>query len=206
MGLADSRRVPAVRWVTGVGLLAGLAHVVAHRDLEQADDVALAGDDQLPPADVSTSHAIAIAAPPAAVWPWLVQMGVGRGGWYSIDWIDNLGRPSARTIDPSLQDLRVGDHLPLRPGDPRGFRVVALEPTRRLVLHAAIDAGPVAIETHWILEVSAIETGTRLISGLRMRAPNALSRALAAVVAGPPHVVMQGVQLRGIRDRVEALA
>jgi hypothetical protein len=63
---------------------------------------AMPGDDVLPDA-ASTTRAITIAAPPEQVWPWLVQLGYGRGGWYSYDWIDNDGRPSADRIIPELQ-------------------------------------------------------------------------------------------------------
>jgi hypothetical protein len=51
--------------------------------------------DQLIPDAASTTRAITITAPPEQVWPWLVQLGYGRAGWYSYDWIDNDGHPSA---------------------------------------------------------------------------------------------------------------
>ncbi|MGA1077640.1 MAG: hypothetical protein ACO3VG_01445, partial [Nitriliruptoraceae bacterium] len=61
-----------------------------------------------------------VAAPPHAVWPWLVQMGFDRGGWYAVDALEKLfgvGRFatgwSARRIEPSLQALAVGDRVPL---------------------------------------------------------------------------------------------
>jgi hypothetical protein len=57
-------------------------------------------------------HAVTIAAPPEAVWPWLVQMGSGQTGWYSDDWVDNDGRLSATNIVPELQHLAVGDIMP----------------------------------------------------------------------------------------------
>ena len=75
---------------------------------------AMPGDDLLPDA-ASTTRAIAIAAPPEQVWPWLVQLGYGRAGWYSYDWIDNDGRPSADRILPELQQLRVGDRILMLP-------------------------------------------------------------------------------------------
>ena len=58
---------------------------------------AMPGDDLIPDA-ASTTRAITIAAPAEQVWPWLVQLGYGRGGWYSYDWIDNDGQPSADRI------------------------------------------------------------------------------------------------------------
>lgn len=73
------------------------------------------GDGLLPRAQYRATRAITIAAPPERVWPWLVQVGVGRGGWYADDLLDNLARPSLRRIVPELQDLRVGQRLPMIP-------------------------------------------------------------------------------------------
>ena len=61
------------------------------------------------------THAIDIAATPEAIWPWLVQMGCRRGGFYSIDVLDNGGRRSAREIHPDLQTLPVHTVIPATP-------------------------------------------------------------------------------------------
>jgi hypothetical protein len=66
------------------------------------------GDELLPDAQFRATRAITIDAPPRAVWPWLVQVGALRAGWYSSDLLDNLGHPSATTIVPDLQHLEVG--------------------------------------------------------------------------------------------------
>jgi proline iminopeptidase len=85
--------------------------------------------------------AVTIEAPPGDVWPWLVQMGWNRGGWYSWDRLDNAGRPSARKIHPEWQDLAVGDHL--QGWSPGGllapWEVAALQPNRFLGLHKLTD-------------------------------------------------------------------
>ena len=68
-----------------------------------------------PCADLATTRAITIKAPPDAIWPWLVQMGSGRGGAYTYDWIENLlglNMHSADQILPQYQDLKIGDELP----------------------------------------------------------------------------------------------
>jgi hypothetical protein len=80
---------------------------------EQAE--ALPGDDLLS-ARSGATHAITIAAPPTAVWPWLVQMGYGRAGWYSHDRLDHGGRPSAEEVRPELQAIAVGDIIPTSAG------------------------------------------------------------------------------------------
>ena len=80
------------------------------------------------------TQAITIDVPPSAIWPWLVQMGVGRGGAYTYDWIERLlglEMNSAAKIAPELQHLEVGDVLPMRPNDP-GMRIEILDPERAM--------------------------------------------------------------------------
>ena len=83
------------------------------------------GDALLPHAQYRATLAITVDAPPERVWPWLVQVGVGRGGWYADDLLDNLGRPSLREIVPALQDLHVGQRLAMIPhaGERTAFTV-----------------------------------------------------------------------------------
>ena len=83
----------------------------------------LPGDELLPRAGIVATRAITIDAPPAAIWPWLVQMGSGRGGVYTYDWIENLfglAMHSTRRILPQYQGVKVGDEFPLGPGRPCG--------------------------------------------------------------------------------------
>src|SRR5262249_55055205 len=99
----------------------------------------LAGDAFVPSAMATHTDAITIEAPPERVWPWLLQMGGDRAGWYSWDALDHGGMPSAREIDPRLAHLSVGDLLHALPDAKDGFRVLAIEPERALVLGNAID-------------------------------------------------------------------
>jgi hypothetical protein len=92
----------------------------------------LAGDELVSDADIVETRSIDIGAPPSAVWPWLVQMGYGRGGWYSYDQLDMRG-PSARSIDPDLQHLAEGDLVPTHPGG--GFIARVVDAPRALVLY-----------------------------------------------------------------------
>ena len=75
----------------------------------------LPGDEFLPNAQFNATRAITVNAPPDAVWPWLVQVGSQRAGWYSNDLLDNLGRRSATTIVPAFQSLEVGQWIPMSP-------------------------------------------------------------------------------------------
>jgi len=96
-------------------------------------DIALAGDDLVADANVVETRGIEIGAPPDAVWPWLVQMGYNRAGWYSYDVIDMKGASVDRIV-PELQQLAVGDLVPNSPDT--AFVVRAVEPGSSLVLYA----------------------------------------------------------------------
>ena len=76
------------------------------------------GDELVPEADGGATMATTLPAPPESVWHWLVQMGLERGGWYSLDWLDNDGRPSAERIVPEWQDLEEGQCLQRVPEGP----------------------------------------------------------------------------------------
>jgi hypothetical protein len=93
----------------------------------------LPGDDIVADAEAIDTRGIDIAAPSEQVWPWLVQMGYGRAGWYSYDGLD-MNHPSADRIMPELQELAVGDIVPTHPGG--GFEVRVIEPGEALVLYA----------------------------------------------------------------------
>jgi hypothetical protein len=86
---------------------------------------AMPGDDLFPRAQYIASRAITVSAPPEEVWPWLVQVGYRRGGWYANDLLDNFALPSAREVIPQLQDIHVGQRLPMvpRPSERTAFVV-----------------------------------------------------------------------------------
>jgi len=97
---------------------------------------AMPGDELLPRAQFRCTRAVTIDAPPEAVWPWLVQVGCLRGGFYSNDLLDNLGRPSARDIVAELQHLEVGQWVPMSPtapSDVTALRVDGFEVNRWLL-------------------------------------------------------------------------
>jgi hypothetical protein len=101
------------------------------------------GDDLLPEPDLLATRAVTVAAQPSVIWPWLVQMGSGRGGAYTYDWIENLfglGMHSADEILPQFQDLEVGDVLPVGPKGPR-MRVEVLRPEQALVFRSEDGTG-----------------------------------------------------------------
>jgi glyoxylase-like metal-dependent hydrolase (beta-lactamase superfamily II) len=161
----------------------------------------LPGDELLPDADLVATRAISIAAPPAAVWPWLVQIGVGRAGAYAYDWLDRLfglDMQSSRRIVPELQGLAIGDMIPVA-NDGTGLRVRAIEPER--VLATGTDDGTWAWT--WVLEPAG--DATRLISRTRMAtAHQPLPARLATrLLLVPASWIMERRMLLGLRDRAE---
>jgi hypothetical protein len=96
---------------------------------------AMPGDDLVPGCQYRTTRAVTIAAGPEDVWPWLVQVGYGRAGFYSLDLLDNLGRPSAQQLLPQFQHLEVGQWVPMSPtpSDRTAFRVHDFEVPRWLL-------------------------------------------------------------------------
>jgi hypothetical protein len=179
---------------------------------------ALAGDDLVASARYSTTRAITIDAPVSAVWPWLVQIGQGRGGLYSYDWLENifqLGIHSADAILPEFQHLAVGDIIQLDAGGNAPLTVALLEPERALVLQSRdIATGePVTpgayfgngLAVTWAFIVQpADERRTRLIVRFRSAWQPSLGATLFQhLLLEPAHFIMERGMLLGIRQRAE---
>ena len=131
----------------------------------------LPGDDLVPNLLGSITHAITIRSSRQDVWPWLAQMGAGRAGWYSYDFIDNGGHRSAERILPELQSIEVGTLFPAIPGATDCFFVLHYEPERSLVL-GWLPESKAAPVTTWSLVLEEREPGcTRLIERGRVCSP-----------------------------------
>ena len=171
----------------------------------------LPGDELIPVAEGGTlTHAVTIHRPPGAIWPWLVQMGAGsRAGWYSYDMLDNGRRPSADRIVPALQQISVGDIFPAMPGVTDGFRLLAFEPARHLVLGWAPDPAGIPLAT-WAFVLEPIDdTSTRVIT--RARGSSAypfycLTPAIGRPLVRMAHFIMERKQLLGLARRAESMA
>jgi hypothetical protein len=160
----------------------------------------LPGDELLDPADIVATRAIGIEAPPSAIWPWLVQMGPGRAGAYTYDWIENLfglNMHSADRIVPEWQHLEVGDVLRSREGRP-GMRVEILDPER--VLCNRSEAG----DWVWTFALVPDNGRTRLLSRNRIAIKGAAAgQRLGMLVMEPGSLVMERKMLLGIKQRAE---
>jgi hypothetical protein len=160
------------------------------------------GDELLENASVVATRAITIHAPPSAVWPWLLQMGSGRGGVYTYDWIENLfglGMHSVDRVLPEFKNVQVGDLMPARP-DGSGMRVLVLEPEE--VLATKSDAG----DWVWIFGLYPSDRGTRLVSRNRIDTSSAsLGARIANTLMESGSLVMERKMLLGIKERAERL-
>jgi hypothetical protein len=154
---------------------------------------AMPGDNLIPGA-ASTTRAIAIAAPPGHIWPWLVQLGYGRAGWYSYDWIDNDGRPSADRVVPELQRLQEGDQILMLPE--MGPRIREVQPNRYFV------AGDQEGGT-WCLALYPTPDGSRLVSRWRADWHMTPANAFWILISDPGPFIMERKMLKGIKDRAE---
>jgi hypothetical protein len=162
----------------------------------------LPGDELLEAATMVSTRAITIHAPASAVWPWLVQMGVGRGGAYSYDWIERLlglDMHSADEVLDELQGVQAGDLLPMAPGS-SGLRVEIADPERVFALRSQ--------DGRWVWSFVLTETGrtTRLVSRNRAPAPTSVKERIAGLVMEPGSLVMERKMLLGIKRRAERLA
>ena len=161
----------------------------------------LPGDELAPPhPELDATHAITIHAPATDVWPWLVQLGQNRGGFYSYTWLENLvgcHMRNANWIKPEWQSLKVGDSVWLHPKAPP-LKVLAIEPGRAIVL-----------EKIWALILRPIdERTTRLIVRGRgdysPKLKNAFLNFLVwRVIFEPAHFIMERKMMLGIKRRAE---
>ena len=175
----------------------------------QECDASLLGDDLIVSPDLTATRAITVRASAGQVWPWIAQLGQGRGGFYSYDFLENLvgcDIHSADRIVPRWQDIKVGDEVKLAPAV--GLGVAALEPGRSLVLRGGIPVGntppPYDFTWAWVLRDEPDGT-SRLLVRERYTYTRQWARFLVEPVEAVSFVMSQKM-LRGIRDRTEQVA
>lgn len=161
----------------------------------------LPGDElQAAPALVAT-RAITVRATPEQVWPWLVQIGQERGGFYSYDALENAFGcriTSAERVVAGWQHLAPGDEVRLHPRV--ALRVVGVDEGRSIVLRSP-DEGTPAFTWAFVLRPGRDRT-TRVVVRERYTAPSAAVRAVLEPTAAVSAVMTRGM-LRGLRRRVE---
>jgi hypothetical protein len=158
------------------------------------------GDQVVHEPGFNATRAVTVAASPEEIWPWIVQIGFGRGGWYSYDLLDNLGRPSAESLVPELQHIEVGDLVPLGPGKNSGMRVKEYERA-----HWAVWWDRNLQLTTWTWVLTAMPDGnTRLVTRVRSRTSwQHPSTAVWRLLSGVADFRMMRNCLLGIKCRAE---
>lgn len=174
------------------------------------------GDDLVDCPTVSCTHAATIPAPPERIWPWLVQVGWHRGGWYTPGWVDVLlfpdNWPSTETIVEDYQSLTVGDFVP--DGAPEtecGFVVRELAPEQHLLLESTTHLpltwrrkGRAHLRWTWCFVLRPVDGGraTRLVFRWRARTGLWWFTAGAHLLIVPADFIMSRGMMRGLRIRV----
>ena len=169
-------------------------------------DTALPGDDLIANPDLVATRAITVPAAADQVWPWIAQLGQGRGGFYSYDALENLVGchiHSADQIVPEWQDINVGDQVKLHPEV--GLDIAVVEPGRALVLRGGVpmDTAPPPSDFTWAFVLRERSDGT---TRLLVRERYGYTQRWAPLLVEPVAVVafvMSHKMLRGIRDRAE---
>ena len=173
---------------------------------DQECELVLPGDELIADADLTATRAITVRATPAEVWPWIAQLGQGRGGFYSYDLLENLlgcDIHSADRIAPEWQDVAVGDEVRLAPQ--LALIVTTSEPERALVLRGGVPLGetPPPYDFTWTFALRDQPDGT---TRLLVRERYEYLRSWTFLLVEPVEVVsfvMTQKMLRGIRDRAE---
>jgi hypothetical protein len=205
------RRAAGITAIGGVAAYILLARRLQLRwgATDHEEDSPLPGDDLIANPDVIATRAITVRASADQVWPWIAQLGQGRGGFYTYDFLENVvgcDIHSADRIHPEWQGVAVGDEVKLHPEV--GLNVAVLEPGLSLVLRGAVPMGsvPPPYDCTWAFVLRRQPDGTtRLLSRERY----VYTRRWAPLIVEPAAMVsfvMSQKMLRGIRDRAESTA
>jgi len=187
-------------------------------------EMSLPGDNLMAAPKVIINRSIQISAPPEKVWPWLIQIGHQRAGWYSYDQLENAvgvadfidGHSSTRII-PELQNLKVGDFIPAAPEPYLKFEVVHLAQPESMVLQAfmhpftgknlrADDANNgIWLRQIWSFYLAETEDrNTHLIFRSRIDYnPGIIMNPVSWFMIEPAHFIMEQKMLKGIKLRAE---
>lgn len=181
---------------------------------EHQNEVQLAGDSLLADAQAQLTHSIDIQASAERIWPWLIQIGAGRAGFYSYDLLDNDGHPSARQVHPNLQHLSKGQIIAATHEGSEGFEVLAIDPPHALLLGGLYDTqgeGQLAFaaprpraywHVTWSFVLHALDgENTRLFA--RARAAFSPDQRWHAMAIRPVHQLMQTEMLQNLARRAE---
>jgi hypothetical protein len=157
------------------------------------------GDDIVINPTFNATRGITVMTNPEDIWPWLLQLGSKRAGFYSYDWIDNAGMPSAERILPEFQQINIGDFIPMTPDGKQGMWVKDFK-TNEYILWWDEKGN-----STWLWQLSPLDrANTRLITRLRVKYDWTLPWVFYYLVQDVGDIVMMRKCLLGIKRRVEA--
>lgn len=200
----------------GVGLTGFLAlHELGRRWGATREEVTgpMAGDAIVPEPKGQTTHGVTIDAPAEDVWPWLVQMGYHRAGWYTYPWVDRylwrIDNPSAAQVIPELQELSVGDIVPDSEPGTAFYRVAIVDAPHTIVLHSTSHVPQplrrwMTVDWTWAYELRQVDARTtRLVLRVRATFDPWWVRLIYDGMIVPSDFIMARSMLRGIARRAE---
>ncbi len=162
-------------------------------------------DDLVPHPTWNSTRAVTVNATPEQIWPWLVQVGWGRAGYYGYDWVDNGGKPSAWEIMPEHQHLEIGTKFPMSPWTAMYCR--DFEKPRWMLLRMGNEDSSANIGSFLYYLAPIDDQHTRLMIRMRDKYqwfnPPALAMQLAVDVGD---IFFQWKHLLGIKARAERMA
>lgn len=162
---------------------------------------AMPGDDDVPSPSFNATRAVTVHAPPEAIHPWIVQIGMTRAGWYSYDLLDNLGRPSATRLIPELQQIYAGQIIPMSPDGKYGVYVKEFKENEWILWNDKEG------DTTWFWGMYPTQDGgTRLITRIRMKYRWLTPAAFFNLLVEFGDLIMMRKCLLGIKERAEAMA
>ena len=161
---------------------------------------AMPGDEDVATPSFDATRGVTVHAPPEAIYPWIVQIGVTRAGWYSYDLLDNLGCPSAQRLLPEHQQIYIGQLIPMSPDGKYGIYVKEFRENEWILWYDKKG------DTTWFWGIYPEgENRTRLVTRVRMKyhwnSPAALFNLLVEFADLP----MMRKCLLGIKERAEKL-
>jgi hypothetical protein len=158
----------------------------------------LPGDDIVKKTHFVATRAVTIHAPPSEVWKWIIQIGSARAGWYSIDWIDNSGKESSRTILPEFQKIENDYFIPFTPDQNNGMWVKEFKEHENILWWDKKEG------SSWLWNLSEVESGkTRLITRLRTKYDFKFPWVIYYILYDLGDIVMMSKCMLGIKERAE---
>lgn len=159
---------------------------------------ALIGDEIVQEPHFVATRAITIAAPPAEVWKWIIQIGSARAGWYSLDLIDNANKPSSTDILPEFQKIELDYFIPFTPDQKNGMWVKDYHAFDYILWWDHKGKGTWG----WFLHPT-VDGSTRLLSRLRTKYDLSFPWIIYYLIYDFGDIIMMSKCMKGIKARAE---